>query len=295
MSSKFPKQLDSLINIQKKQLSIPQALQKPSIKSSIDALQDTILSKTPSVVMSASTPFVIPPGDGTSTGLLFSDTSGAYTLSAAIITGCWIFLRSGFWMYLPANFGGSSYPAGWYWSVMTSDTAGILYTDRYESGSTIGPIVPTAFTVNLTGRLTSVITEVVGPTGFNIYAGLMGKSGLLTSFWKLLGNITGTKTVKQLVGSTEIVQVNTTTFPILEMVSTSRNTGVENNQVNTRSPGTGPLGIGVSGTATLLGAAFEATAINFAVDQVTTVTLKTSVNTACLVLLGCTSVVYPGD
>ncbi len=67
----------------------------------------------PLAVMSVGTPFVIPPGDGAAVGLQFTGSAGAYTLSAAIITNGWNWLKNGFWLYLPANFGGSAYPAGW--------------------------------------------------------------------------------------------------------------------------------------------------------------------------------------
>jgi hypothetical protein len=104
------------------------------------------------------TPFVILPGDGAAVGMFFTGTAGAFTLSAAILTNAWNALK-GCWCYLPANFGGKTYPAGWYWAVFSSDTAGILYNNTYSSGSPSRPATPTAFVDNLAGWLTQTTSE----------------------------------------------------------------------------------------------------------------------------------------
>jgi len=103
----------------------------PASQNTIDASE--WLNSTPICIASIGVPFIIPPGDGSANGLQFTGSSGAFTLSAAILTNSWNVLK-GCWMYMPASFGGSTYPAGWYWAVFSSDTAGILYTETYVSG-----------------------------------------------------------------------------------------------------------------------------------------------------------------
>ena len=145
------------------------------------------LRETPITIASVGVPFIIPPGDGAAVGLQFTGTAGAFTLSAAILTNAWNALK-GCWMYLPANFGGSTCPAGWYWAVFSSDTAGIVYTDTYVSGKPVRPNSPVAFSINLTGWLTSTTSEITGPTGFTLSRRLDGPSGSLKSAFARTGN-----------------------------------------------------------------------------------------------------------
>lgn len=240
-------------------------------------------------VMSVGTPFVLPPGDGSANGLQFTGSAGAYTLSAAITANAWAFLGAGFWMYMPASFGGSAYPAGWYWSVMSSDTAGILYTDTYTSGVTSGPSSPTVFPSNLTGWLTTTTNEIVGPTGFTLPAGALGKSGELISRWKLFGNAAGTKNYFQSVNGTKVLQAISSTSPAVEIMTSMQNAGTESAQKNTRSPASAPIGVGAAASATVASAALESTSIDTTVDQTLSISMKLSTTTACAILLGYTA------
>jgi len=239
----------------------------------------------PQQVVVSNVPFVIPPGDGAANGLQFTGSAGAFTLSAAIIANGYYYRKNGFWMYLPASFGGSIYPAGWYWATMSTDTAGIVYTNTYLSGPTVGPATPTAFPTNLSGWLTSTTSEIVGPDGFLLSGGALGKSGLLQSYWSLMGNATGTKSFFTLVGGTKIAQANTTTNPVSEFITTMRNAGTAQAQINTRSPGTAPLGVGATANATISSATFQFTAIDTDVDKTLSVSMSISANTACAILV----------
>jgi len=243
-------------------------------------------STTPKAIVVSDIPFAILPGDNAANGLQFTGSAGAFSLSAAIITNGYYYLKNGFWTYLPDNFGSSSYPAGWYWATMSSDTAGVVYTDTYLSGPTVGPVTPTAFPTNLSGWLNSTTSEVVGPDGFLIPGGSLGKSGLLQSYWSLMGNATGIKSFFTLVGGTKIAQANTTTNPVSEFTTTMRNAGTAQAQINTRSPGTAPLGVGAAAAATVSSATFQFTAINTDVDKTLSVSMSISANTACAILVG---------
>jgi hypothetical protein len=224
-------------------------------------------------------PFCILPGDGSTTGLQFTGSAGDFTLSAAILTNVWNLLK-GCWCYMPANFGGRTYPAGWYWAVFSSDTAGVLYADTYVSGRPTRDFSPTSFPVNLSGWLTQTTSEVTGPTGFTLRGGSMGPSGSLKSYLRLLGSTTGTKTFREYIGSTVIGYTAPTTFPDVEQITSCRNQGVETLQTNSRaaaSTGVGVAGATVSGT--------EYTSVDTSADQNLSISLQLSANTACAILL----------
>jgi hypothetical protein len=248
----------------------------------------------PRVIASIGTPFMIPPGDGAANGLQFTGSAGAFTLSAAIITSGFNYLKGGFWLYLTTNFGGTSYPAGWYWAVMTTDTAGVVYADTYLSGSTIGPAIPAAFPVNLTGWLTSTTSEIVGPTGFILPGNYLGNSGLLQSLWSFFGNTTGTKYFFEMLGDVKIAQANVTTSPICEVMSTLRNAGRPSAQINSRSASVPPFGVGAPASSSLSGPSIGFTAIDTTKDQAVSVSLSVSTNTACAILVGLAAVANPG-
>ncbi len=232
-------------------------------------------STTPKTVLSIGTPFVILPGDGAAVGMFFTGTAGAFTLSAAILTNAWNELK-GCWCYLPANFGGSAYPADWYWAVFSSDTAGVLYTDTYASGVPIRPVSPTPFPVNLTGWLNQTAAEITGPTGFTLEGGAMGKNGVIKSHIRTLGNNSGTKTYRVYLGSAVIGMVTPTTYPNMEVILSSRNQGIETLQNNSRTTGVGGAGATVS--------AAEYTAVDTTVPQNMAISLESSA-LLCTILL----------
>ena len=234
----------------------------------------------PQQVAVSGIPFVIPPGDGAAVGLQFTGSAGAFTLSSAILANLWNALK-GCWIYLPANFGGSSYPAGWYWAVFSSDTAGILYTDTYTSRTPKRPASPTAFPSNLTGWLTTTTSEITGPTGFVLPGGSMGPNGVLKQHIRGGGNATGNKTFRAYAGATVIgVCGPHTTNPNVEVLLSTRNQGSQSLQYGSRNGALG--GVGVTGNAV---ATTESTAIDFSVDQTLSISLQLGANTACAVLL----------
>ena len=239
-------------------------------------------STTPKTVMSIGVPFVILPGDGAAAGMFFTGTAGAFTLSAAILANAWNLLK-GCWCYLPANFGGFTYPAGWYWAVFSSDTAGILYNTTYTSGSPIRPTSPIPFVDNLAGWLTQTTSEVTGPTGFTLKGGSMGPNGKLKFHAKVTGNITSNKVYSVRLGSTRLFLIGTiNTSPTVEFLVSSSNQGSESMQASSRTSGT--TGVGTAG-AVYTGPP-EHTSINTSLDQNVSISLQTpALNTACAILL----------
>lgn len=249
------------------------------------------LRSTPICVASVSVPFVIPPGDGASTGLQFTGSAGAFTLSAAILTNAWNALK-GCWMYMPASFGGSTYPAGWYWAVFSSDTAGILYTETYVSGIPARPATQTPFSTNLSGWLTTTTAEVTGPTGFLVPGGAMGNSGRLKTHLRCLGNATANKIYRTYLGATLTAHVGSVTVsPDLEFLLSSVNQGVQNLQINSRQAV--PTGVGASGATFTVGS--ENSSADTSIDQILSLSLQISTTAACAILIHADVTVTHGD
>jgi len=238
------------------------------------------LRETPLTIASVGTPFVIPPGDGAAVGLQFTGTAGAFTLSAAILTNAWNALK-GCWMYLPASFGGSTCPAGWYWAVFSSDTAGIVYTDTYVSGKPARPSSPVAFSINLTGWLTSTTSEVTGPTGITLPGKSIGPNGTLKCQFRTMGTTTGTKTIKAYLDSTVIGGAILSGSPVAEYLVSCSNQGAENLQLTSAS-NSSLTGVGVTGT---LLATSNYTAIDTTADRTLSFSLQSSTTATCAVLL----------
>lgn len=238
------------------------------------------LRETPLTIASIGVPFIIPPGDGAAVGLQFTGTAGAFTLSAAILTNAWNALK-GCWMYLTASFGGSTCPAGWYWAVFSSDTAGIVYTDTYVSGKPVRPSSPVAFSIDLTGRLTSTTSEVTGPTGFVLPGGSMGKNGILTNHLRVSGNSVSSHTVKGYVGSTAAILLGATSSnPHNEGIVSVANQGSEVLQIGSRR--SDPTGVGESGSSVN---ALESSAVDTTVDQTLSMSLQITSTSAAVALL----------
>lgn len=236
-------------------------------------------STTPKTVLSIGVPFIIPSGDGAAVGLFFTNSAGAFTLTAAAIPAAGWNALKGCWMYMPANFGGSVYPADWYWAVFSSDTAGVLYTDTYDTGVPDRPTSPTPFPSNLTGWLTTPTSEITGPTGITIAGGLVGPNGNLKIHARGSGNTTGTKTFKHYLGASAVVNLPMTGNPSYEFLMMSCNQGSESLQSNSRISAL--TGVG----QTSPNAASEVTAINTHSDQTYSVSLQISSTSSCAILL----------
>ncbi len=144
------------------------------------------------VIAQSNIPFLILPGDGATAGCLFTGSAGAASMSAAIVTGAAEIL-SGCYAYFSANFGGSSLPAGWYWTEFSSDTALIVYQETYVSGRPKRPATKTPFSIDLTGRVTQTTNEIVAVSGISIPAGSLGKNGILRMELSYFGSGSGTR------------------------------------------------------------------------------------------------------
>jgi len=233
----------------------------------------------PQQIAAIGTPFAILPGDGSTTGLQFTGSAGAFTLSAAILTNAWNALK-GCWCYMPSGFGRTAYPAGWYWAVFSSDTAGVLYADTYVSGRPTRDFSPTAFPVNLSGWLTQTTSEVTGPTGFTYRGGSMGKSGSVKTHWRIVGNTTNTKTYREYLGLTAVATMGVTTSPVLEVLTSVFNQGDSQKQITSAANAMPGVGTALSSFTVS-----SAVAIDTDSDQAVSISMQNSTNVACSILL----------
>lgn len=227
---------------------------------------------------SCGVPFLIPPGDGGANGLSFTGGGGgAFTLSAAILTGAWNLLTDCY-VYLTANAGGSGCGEGWYFAQFASDTAGTIYADQYISGQPTIPAAPAVFPDSPTGRITTTISEITAIRGLTLPAGALGKNGVL-EFWprSMATNSAGAKQYRLKIGTSEAVLEQATSLPDTERVLTVRNRGRLDRQSASRS------GQGV-GTA-IAALAGDYLSIDTSIDQAITVTLKLAATTDAMVLV----------
>lgn len=73
------------------------------------------------------------------------------------------YYTSGAWMYFPANAVYSSSPAGFYWVIMSSPTAGVVYAN-YATGSTDGTAYPPTAATPLSGTTGAEYTGYASTT-----------------------------------------------------------------------------------------------------------------------------------
>jgi hypothetical protein len=193
-------------------------------------------------------PFLIMPGDGSANGCQFTGTLGAFTLSAAIIANVGASL-SGCYAYFSANFGGSTLPAGWYWTEFSSDTAGIVYSNTYSSGRPLRPATKTAFAINLTGFVTGSTAEIVAINSIILRGGTLGKNGALDFMLRQCGSTAGNKTYRAKIDTTTIISTGNGGSPVVDTQHSI--VCVDSNTIKTlgRTSGSSPTSIGSTSTA----------------------------------------------
>lgn len=210
--------------------------------------------------------FGILPGDGGSNGLTFTDAIGNFTLSAAVITDFYRAFAGGGYLYFPAGTAGSL--DGWYFAVMSSDTAGRVYADKYVQGTGTPQIIasPTSLSGLTTGRITQSVSEITAFT-FTIPGGSMGPNGRFISEYSRAADATGTKTVRSRLAGSTLYSDSRTTSSVGEYTVKFRNIGSQNRQWGDRG----------SFSATISSAQYLS--IDTSVDQTVTLTLQSSLNT----------------
>lgn len=245
------------------------------------------------VIAISSIPFLIMPGDGAANGCRFTGTNGAFTLSAAIITNIGASL-AGCYAYFPAGFGGSSLPAGWYWTEFSSDTAGIVYAETYaaESGQPGRPATRTPITPNLSGWVTGSASEIVGPSGFILPANALGNNGNLQVLFGQAGSTTGTKSFRAKIDTTNIVHTGTTTVPVGDTLHTLSCIDSPTEKLLGRANSASACGVGLLASSYV---AINAVSVNTAVQQRFSFSLQQSTNVATPILMRAYAIATYGE
>lgn len=247
-----------------------------------------IMSRT---IARCNIPFLIMPGDGAANGCQFTGTNGTFTLSAPIIAYIGTSL-AGCYAYFSANFGGSSLPAGWYWTEFSSDTAGIVYAATYTSGKVRRPATKTAITPNLSGWVTGTTIEVVGPSGFVLPGSALGKNGSLSTFFGQAGSTAGQKTFRLKDGTTNLVQTGTLTSPTGESLHTLTCMDSHTEKTVGRSTTGSATGVALFTTSYVTA---NTISLDTSVDRTLSISLQQSTNVATPVLLRAYAVATYGE
>lgn len=114
------------------------------------------------------------------------------------------------YMYFPATAFAAASAAGWYYTVMSSTTAGTVYANTYSNGT---PTIPTNVVaiVGAGSSYTQVTTLIAGPQ-FPMTAGQMGPNGILhVTYTEANNNSAGAKTFSTVLGATSVVANTATT------------------------------------------------------------------------------------
>lgn len=178
-------------------------------------------------------PFVVPPGDGGSTGLSFTaGGNGAFTTTSilasvgSILGACYL--------YLPANAGGSGCVAGWYYAEFSTSLAGTVYANRYTGGLPVIPATKTPFAGNPSGRITQTTDEIT-LYSVTLPGGAIGKNGFLELLMPFVSTTTNTKYARINLGGVKVWELIATTNPVVDTYVALNNQGRYDAQRCTRS------------------------------------------------------------
>ncbi len=232
------------------------------------------------VIAQINIPFLIMPGDGSANGCQFTGTNGAFTLSAAILAQTWTTIAACY-SYFSSGFGGSSLPAGWYWTEFSSDTAGIVYAETYTGGTPRRPTTKTSITPNLSGWVTATTNEVVGPQGFLLPGAALGKNGNIQVLVGQVGSTVGTKTYRAKLDATNIVSTATTGSPVGETIHTITCMDSNTKKLLGRASAASNAGVAFFVTTYLTGNQVD---IDTSIDQYLSFALQQSTNLATPIL-----------
>lgn len=152
--------------------------------------------------------------------------NGAVTLGTALNTT----YSGGLWLYYAAGAVFSGSAAGFYWTVMSSTTAGTVYTDTYVPGTSSFdiPASPTAVVDAGPGAFTGVTSEITA-ISVTVPGGVMGINGTLSSeyAWSC-NNSAGNKTCSSKLAGTTFSTFSGTTATFARYLGRLQNKGVQN-------------------------------------------------------------------
>lgn len=208
--------------------------------------------------------------------------NGAVTLGTALATT----FSAGLYLYFPANAISSGSAAGFYWTVMSSTTAGTVYNNVYTptSGPATKPASNTAFVTTGPGAYTGATTEIT-VISTTINGGLLGSNGsVCVDALALVNNNVNSKTVRVRLGSTAVLtNTNASTLIVYTPKVAIANQGDPARQISTN---------GLVGGNTSIGAVVLSN-VDTTADQTLTVTLQLATATDFVGLLSSRVEVIP--
>jgi hypothetical protein len=236
------------------------------------------------VLYQSGIPFWIPPGDGGANGLNFTGTRGVFTLSAeAPMASVFNVLVSGGYCYLPAGSGGLA-TGGWYWFKMTDGTNGEVFAETYSgTGKPAFVSSPTALPNLSAGRITQVITEILGPS-FIMPGGSLGPNGVSRYTVKWFSSSTaGSKAVRLRAGGSVNWWATAMTNTLnAQLIQASRgNLGVQDRQIGNRFVTAHGWDCGPSATTY----SADVTTVDTSVDVTMTASAQIPANTDSIIII----------
>jgi hypothetical protein len=236
------------------------------------------------VLYQSGIPFWIPPGDGGANGLNFTGTRGVFTLSAeAPMASAFNVLASGCYVYLPAGAGGLA-TGGWYRCYMIDGTNGEVFSETYSgTGQPAFVSSPTALPNLSAGRITQVITEILGPS-FIMPGGSLGPNGVSRYTVKWFSSSTaGSKAVRLRAGGSVNwwATAMTNTFNDQLIQASRGNLGVQDRQIGNRVATAHGWDCGPSATTY----SADVTTVDTSVDVTMTATAQIPANPDSIIMI----------
>jgi hypothetical protein len=205
-------------------------------------------------ILSGGIPLMIPP-------------SASFAANGALTVSSIVTYSVGQYMYYPANAIAAGVAAGFYYTVMSSNTAGTVYNNKYTIGTPKIPDSLTDFSTVGPGAYTQTTGADIPCQNFVIPGGLLGKYGAIkwrTFFtWSNSGN---NKILKVLFGAGTAFSITVTTSSNLDVEKFIVNAGAVNSQFTHNISG--------------IGAPTSAGLTQLTVDTSADVTLSTSLQLA---------------
>jgi hypothetical protein len=190
------------------------------------------------VFIQGALPVGIPAGNGSTVGLQFTNTTGAFSLTTAVFPTTY----ANIWLYMPVGAFDGTNPttAGLYYATMSSTSVGQLYNVTYQ------PRLPTGLTSANFATTTSArwLTQTTGAditlVDAVIQGNFMGPNGIAESDTEFtLNSSTNAKICKTIFGGVTLLNSSGTTSATLLANTTTQNRGITNSQVSEGIPGYG--------------------------------------------------------
>jgi hypothetical protein len=182
----------------------------------------------------------------------------------------------GLYLYFPANSIGAGVPAGLYWCIMTTTTAGRIYNNIYTSGTPVPPATPIQFSGTAGSTYVQDLSEIT-LCAISIPANAMGPWGHLRTLW-VTSSFSGgaTKTYRQRLAGQLLLTSAGSTIACSRFETNVVNSGVSFQKNAGGAAAIGPS-VGVSQSMTN-------TNVNTALSQVMSYTGQLSSDTDYLVI-----------